>query len=134
MGYWLVALVLTAFGFIAGFSIGPPFFVVGVAMLILGPVCARPRAFWPALVAVLAFVIAAILVVPLYCVATSDAGGISTTVCSSIIGPSWSGTGLYNPPPAAFEVALRDGLTAGVVAAMATWAWISLRRRAAARS
>jgi hypothetical protein len=134
MSYWLVALVLTAFGFIAGFSIGPPFFVVGVAMLILGPLRTRPRVFWPALVGVIAFVIGVVLVVPLYCVATSDAGGLTTTVCSSIIGPSWSGTGLYNPPPAAFDVALRDGLAAGVVGAVATWALLSVPRRTASRS
>jgi hypothetical protein len=134
MGYWLIALVLTAFGFVAGFSIGPPFFVVGVAMLVLGPMRARPRVFWPALVGVIAFVIGAVLVVPLYCVATSDVGGISTTVCSSIIGPTWSGSGLYNPPPEAFDLALRDAVTAGAIAAVATWVWLGLRRRSAPRS
>jgi hypothetical protein len=134
MPYWLLALVLTGFGFIAGFSIGAPFFVVGVAMLILGPVRSKPRAFWPALIGVIAFVIGAVLVVPLYCVATSDVAGVSTTVCSSILGPTWSGSGLYNPPPEAFDLALRDGLAAGAVAAVATWAWLSLRHRSTART
>ena len=134
MSYWLIALILTTFGFLAGFSIGAPFFVVGVAMLVLGPVRTRPRAFWPALIGVITFVIGAVLVVPLYCVATSEVGGGSTTVCSSIIGPTWSGSGIYNPPPEAFNLALRDGLAAGAVAAAATWAWLSLRRRPAPRS
>lgn len=40
MSYWLVALLLTAFGFVTGFSIGAPFLLVGLAMLI----------FWPPLV------------------------------------------------------------------------------------
>jgi hypothetical protein len=134
MSYWLIALVLTTFGFITGFSIGPPFFVVGVAMLILGPVRSRPRMFWPTLVGVIAFVIGAVLVVPLYCVATSDVDGVSTTVCSSVIGPTWSGSGLYNPGPEAFDLALRDGLAAGVAALVATRTWLSIRRRAAAGS
>src|SRR6478672_7956041 len=98
MSYWLTALVLTGFGFLAGFSIGPPFFVVGVAMLVLGPFRRWPRFFAPALVGVVAFVVAAVLMVPLSCTATSENGGISTTVCSSILGATWSGTGLYNPP------------------------------------
>jgi hypothetical protein len=130
MSYWLTALVLAAFGFVTGFSIGGPFFLVGVAMLILGPIRGRPRLFWPALVSVISFVVAAALVIPISCVATSEVGGISSTVCTSILGPRWSGTGLYNPPPEAFALAFRVGIAAGVGAAAATLAGLTLRERA----
>jgi len=128
VSYWLVALLLTAFGFVTGFSIGAPFLLVGLAMLILGPLRGWPRLFWPPLVGVIAFVVVAVLVVPLSCVA-SDAGGISHTVCASIAGPTWSGTGLYNPPPEAFDLAFREGLAAALAAAIGVLTWLSLRRR-----
>ncbi len=130
MSYWLTALILTGFGFLAGFSIGPPFFLVGVAMLVLGPFRRWPRIVWPALVGLIAFVLAAVLIIPLSCTATEAVGGISTTMCSSILGPTWSGTGIYNPPPEAFTLAFRIGLGVGVVAAIATCTWLTRRRRA----
>jgi hypothetical protein len=114
---------------VGGVSIRPPVFVVGVARLLRGPVRVRPRLFLPALIGVIAFLVGVVLVIPLYCVATSDVGGVSTTVCSSILGPTWSRTGLYNPPPAAFDLAVRDGVVAGVVAAIATLAGLTFRAR-----
>ena len=129
MGYWISALLLVAFGFVTGFSIGPPFLLVGLAMLVLGPLRRWPRLFWPSLVGVVAFTLGVILVVPLYCTATAGVGGVSHTVCSSILGPTWSGSGVYNPPPEAFALALRAGLAAGVVAAIVTLTWLTLRRR-----
>lgn len=128
--YWLAALLLTAFGFITGFSIGPPFLLVGLAMLVLGPFRGRPRLFWPPLVGVVAFVVGVALVIPLSCVATSESGGVSSTVCTSILGPTWSGTGLYNPPPEAFALAFRVGIAAAVGAACGTLAWLTFRERA----
>lgn len=130
MSYWLAAVLLTAFGFVTGFSIGAPFLLVGLAMLILGPIRRRPRLFWPPLVGVVAFVIGTALMIPLSCSATSEVGGISSTVCTSIFGPTWSGTGLYNPPPEAFALAFRVGTAAAVGAAAATLAWLTFRERA----
>jgi len=130
MGYWIGALLLIAFGFVTGFSIGPPFLIVGLAMLVLGPLRRWPRLFWPPLIGVVAFWTGYLLVVPLSCTGTSTtaAGGVSHTVCSSILGPTWSGSGLYNPPPEAFALAFRAGLAAAVTAAIATLAWLTLRR------
>ena len=129
MSYWIAALLLVAFGFVTGFSIGPPFLLVGLALLVLGPVRRWPRLFWPPLVGVLAFILGVVLFVPLSCTATADAGQISKTVCTSILGPTWSGSGLYNPPPEAFALALRVGLGAGVVAAIVTFVWLTVRRQ-----
>ena len=85
MGYWIAALLLVAFGFITGFSIGPPFLLVGLAMLVLGPLRRRPRLYWPPLVGVLAFILG---VVPL--VTASGAGeygrhSVGTTVFGGMI-------------------------------------------------
>jgi hypothetical protein len=124
LSYWIAALLLVAFGFVTGFSIGPPFLVVGLALLVLGPVRRWPRLFWPPLVGVLAFSLGVVLFLPLTCTATADVGQMSKTVCTGILGPAWSGSGLYNPPPEAFALAFRAG--AGVVAAIVTFVWLTL--------
>lgn len=130
MTYWVVALAVTLFGFVAGFSIGAPFLVLGLALFVLGPFRRRPRVFWPPLVAVSAFLVTVALLFPLWCVATSEAGGGSSTVCTSIAGPTWAGTGLYNPPPEAYETPVRDGLVVAAGAALVTLSWLTIRRRA----
>jgi peptidoglycan/LPS O-acetylase OafA/YrhL len=79
------------------FSIGRPFFLVGLAMLVLGPVRRRPALFWPPLLAVVAYNAGYWAVAPLYCTATEAVGGPSTTTCSSVLGINYSGSGIYNP-------------------------------------
>lgn len=131
MGYWIAALLLVAFGFIGALSIGPPFLLVGLAMLVLGPLRRWPRLYWPPLVGVLAFILGVILVVPMYCTATAEVGQVSHTVCRSILGLSWSGTGLYNLPPEAFDLGLRVGIASGIGAAIVTFVSLTVRRRRA---
>ena len=97
MGYWITSLCLIAFGFLGALSIGRPFFLVGLAMLVLGPVRRRPAIFWPPLLAVVAYNVGYWAVAPLYCTATEKVGGPSTTTCSSVLGINYSGSGLYNP-------------------------------------
>ena len=90
MGYWIASVSLIAFGFLAMFSIGRPFFLVGVAMLVLGPLRSRPVLFWPPMVAVIAYNVGYWVVAPIYCTATQDAVGASTT-CLSLIGMGYEG-------------------------------------------
>jgi hypothetical protein len=97
MGYWIASLGLIAFGFLGALSIGRPFFLVGLAMLVLGPVRRRPALFWPPLLAVIAYNVGYWAVAPLYCTATEAVGGPSSTTCSSVLGINYSGSGTYNP-------------------------------------
>lgn len=133
MSYWVAAVVLVVFGFITGFSIGPPFLLLGMAMLVLGPLRRWPRLFWPLLVGFFAFMVGAIAVIPMTCTATEAIGGASYTVCTSLVGPTWSGAGVYNPPPEALTLALTVGIATGVATAIATFAWLTARGRGRAQ-
>lgn len=130
-GYWIVSLGLVVFGVIAALSIGQPFLMVGLTMIALRPLRSRPVLFWPPLAAVIAWNVGFFAIAPLQCTATqavgvgSELGGASTTVCSSLIGITYVGRGIYNPPlePAnhaallvaatAFSVALAVALMLG---------------------
>jgi hypothetical protein len=127
--YWVVALLLTVFGFLTGFSIGTPFLLLGLALLVLGPFRRRPRIFWPSIVAITGFIVTVALLIPMTCVATADGSGASSTVCTSIAGPTWSGTGIYNPPREAYQMPIRVGAGVATVAALATLVWLTLGRR-----
>ncbi len=111
MTYWLAVLVLLVLGFLTGFSIGLFVLLVAVAMLVLGPFRHRPLIYWPPMAGVLAFILGYLAVAPLSCEARGEVGGASTTVCSSLIGITYTGTGTYNP-------SLQPGLVAGLVAAL----------------
>ena len=123
MGYWVAGVSLIAFGVVAMFSIGRPFLLVGLAMLILGPLRRRPALFWPPLGAVIAYNVGYWAVVPLYCTATETAGGTSTTTCSSLIGIGYSGSGIYNPSldPANYAGLLLAAVAFVVVLALMLW-------------
>ena len=123
MGYWVASIGLIAFGVVAMFSIGRPFLLVGLAMLVLGPLRSRPVLFWPPLVAVIAYNVGYWAVAPLYCTATEAAGGTSTTTCSSLIGTGYSGSGIYNPSldPANQAGLLLAGIAFVVVLAAMLW-------------
>ena len=135
VGYWITSLSLIAFGVIAMFSIGRPFFLVGLAMLILGPLRNRPALFWPPLAAVVAYNVGWWAVAPFYCTAAAVAvGGTSTTTCSSLIGIGYSGTGIYNP---SLDPANQAGLLSAAVAfvvVLTTMLWQGRRARTAGRS
>lgn len=123
LAYWAFAIALTAFGLLDLVGIGAPFFLLGATLLGMGRFRHRPRAFWPPVVAVLAFIIALVLVVPLGCTRTPTAqpgSGPATegrTSCSNALGIGYSGGGDYQP---SYLPALFAGLVAGVAGASLT--------------
>lgn len=122
MSYWVTSLALVAFGFVAMFSIGRPFFLIGVAMLVLGPFRKRPIFFWPPLAAVVAWNVGFMAIAPSMCTATQTIGAVgqdsasneASTVCTSLIGITYRGSGIYNP-------SLEPANQAAFVAAVATF-------------
>ncbi len=97
MAYWLAALAVLVVGFFTGFSIGTFIMPIGLAMLALGPFRHRPLIYWPPMAAVVAFIGGYLAVAPFFCAAHAEPGGVSSTVCSSLIGIQYTGAGTYNP-------------------------------------
>ena len=118
MSYWFVCACLLVFGFLAGFSIGLPFFHVGLAMLLLGASRAHRFVFWPLLLAVIGYEVGFIAVAPFSCSATQQIGETSTTVCLSLIGLRYEGVGTYNP---SLVPGMVTGVAVAALTAIATW-------------
>jgi hypothetical protein len=128
--YWVLSLGLVTFGLVGMLSIGRPFFLVGLTMLLLGRVRRWPALFWPPLSAVVAYNVGYWAVAPFSCTATATLGGGASTVCSSLVGIVYAGPGIYNPSLApANQVALALAVATFVVV-LAGW----LVSRAVARS
>ncbi len=125
--YWIASLALVVFGFLTGFSIGQPFLLVGLTMLVLGPLRGRPLVFWPPLLGVIAYNVVYWAIAPLTCTAASDLGGSASTVCTSLIGLRYGGEGVVNP---SLLPAMAAGLLAGVLTALLVFAVLFWRRRA----
>jgi energy-coupling factor transporter transmembrane protein EcfT len=114
MGYWLLSLAVLLLGFLTGFSIGAFILPVGIALVVLGPVRRRPRVYWPALMAVVGFVVGYLLFVPLTCTATAAVpGGDGATACQSILGPEYRSAGVGEPPTDLARLAGAVGAVAG---------------------
>jgi hypothetical protein len=127
--YWIATVGLIGFGFLGMLSIGRPFLLVGLAMLLLGPFRSRPTVFWPPIAATIAWNVGFLAIAPMYCTATRTVGagsgvaGESTTVCSSPMGIVYSGPGIYNPSlePANQAALLCASATFLVVLASLLW-------------
>jgi hypothetical protein len=133
MAYWLLAVALVL-GVVAVFSIGAPFLLLGLALLVLGPLRSNRAVFWPAIAGALGFICAFVLVTPLGCSSTvSPTAGQTRTAlqaaqrveCGNIMGIEYSGTGDYRAP-------LLPALVAGLAGAGAAAAVV--RRATVARS
>ena len=124
--YWIAALALVGLGLLAGFSIGQPFFLVGIAMIVLGPFRRRPLVFWPALLAVIAYDVAYFVAAPLGCRSSGTDGGGIHTVCSNLIGLSYEGDGLYDP--SLMPAVIAGLLVAGTVLVMTFGIYGHVRR------
>lgn len=125
MAYWIASLLLIAFGFLAAFSIGQPFLLIGVAMLLLRPFRGRPLVFWPLLLAVIGWTIGYWAVAPFSCSASQPLGGAASTVCTSLIGLRYEGLGIYNPP---FMPAIAAGTAVALLTAIVVLGAVNKRR------
>jgi hypothetical protein len=122
--YRLIAVLFVGFGVLAMFSIGLPFFILGLAMLALWPLRERIPLFASLLVGVLVFLIVGVLVAPLVCTAAEEVNAGDTTVvrsrttCDNLLGITYEGTTGYNPP---LWPALASGLASGMLAGLITY-------------
>jgi hypothetical protein len=133
MAYWILTVALIAFGFIGSFSIGQPFLLLGMTMLVLGPVRRRPLVFWPPMLGVVAAVVVFMAIAPFSCSGTLDGsgpGGATTTVCTSLIGIRYEMQGFDNP---SLQPPILIGLGAGIVTALLTFALLWRRTRSGPR-
>jgi hypothetical protein len=125
--YVLVALALIVFGIAGLFSIGAPFLLTGIVMLICLSWRRDLALLLPALSAVWAFTLGYILVAPLGCSSSAVSPGHGLvrggTVCNGILF-DYSGGGSYSP---SYVPALLVGLGAALGAAILVSAL--LRRR-----
>ncbi|MBK5227614.1 MAG: hypothetical protein JJE05_03815 [Actinobacteria bacterium] len=134
--YIPLAILLIGFGILSGFSIGLPFFILGIAMVLVWPLRRRRPLFESLVVGTLAFVIVGVLAAPLSCTAstklessrhplrTESTSGIGDhTTCDNLLGLTYEGTTGYNPP---LWPAVVAGAAAGVLTATITY---RLRRR-----
>jgi hypothetical protein len=127
--YTILAVGLVLFG-AALFSIGIPFLLTGLVMLVLFPWRRRRDVLWPLLASVWGLTLGYILVAPLSCTSSvAPAGevlrsGGSVTECNGLFF-DYSGIGSYNPP-------LLPALLIGVVVAFGAWLAVKalLTRRA----
>ena len=131
MGYWALAVGLITFGVLGMFSIGLPFFIVGVTMLVLGRLRHRSRLFWPPLFAVIGYVVGYWAVLPTMCAATAGYSGPSTTTCSSLIGVQYGEAEAYN---LARDLAQQSGIVLGAIAFFAVLAVTMWRTRTSPRT
>jgi hypothetical protein len=102
--YWIAAVALVVFGVLGGFSIGGPFLILGMAMLVLGPVRQRPRLFWPVIAGVVAFNVGYWAVTPMVCTTTAHLGEEASTVCTNLLGHPLRGRRRLQPLPRAGPV------------------------------
>jgi hypothetical protein len=104
--YAALAVGLVLFGIVGLFSIGAPFLLTGLAMLVCFPWRRRPDILWPALAGVWGLTLGYILVAPLSCTGTATATAtptgtvtvrMATTTCNGLL-LDYSGGPSYNAP------------------------------------
>ena len=122
--YIPLAILLIGFGILSGFSIGLPFFILGIVMVLVWPLRRRRPLFESLIVGTLAFVIVGVLAAPLGCTSTESTSGIGDhTNCDNLLGLRYEGTTGYVAP---LWPALIAGAAAGVLAGSISYL---LRRR-----
>jgi hypothetical protein len=103
LAYAFLAVVLIIFGYAGLFSVGAPFLLTGLVMLICFPWRRRRGILWPAIAAVWGFTLGYVLIAPLGC---SQTGGVpliqaasaaARTTCNGAFF-DYSGGASFNPP------------------------------------
>jgi len=101
LGYAFLAVALTTFGIAGLFSIGAPFLLTGLVMLICFPWRRRREVLWPAIAGVWGFTAGYVLVAPLGCTRTVTLprafASVATTTCNGVVF-DYSGAAAYSPP------------------------------------
>lgn len=137
--YPALAVGLVLFGIVGLFSIGAPFLITGLAMLVCFPWRRRPDILWPTLAGVWGLTLGYILVAPLSCTGTATATtnptgtvtvGMATTTCNGLL-LDYSGGPSYNPP---LLPALLLGLTMAAASVVLVRMAFARRRRTPASS
>ena len=127
--YVVLAIALVAFGMLAVFSIGMPFLLTGLAMIVLFPWRYRRDVLWPTLAAIWGLVIGYLVVAPWGCTAEVGSGAAATTTCDGVF-IDYSGGASYDAP---LLPALVVGLVVGALSAWALRALIRSRPNVHAR-
>ncbi len=106
-GYWIVVAVLCLFGFVGIFSVGMPFLLLGITLAVVAPWRRQRAVLWPAVTAVVGFVVGYVLVAPLSCSTSATSADpqlllnpvppARTTSCTNLLGIGYSGSGSYGP-------------------------------------
>lgn len=95
IAYWMVAVALVAFGFSGLLTIGAPFLLTGLALMLAAPWRRTPSVLWAVLVGVWSFVGGYLLATPVRC----TTGGFmdKVTVCTYVFGIRYTAFGAHNP-------------------------------------
>ena len=139
--YAALAVGLVLFGIVGLFSIGAPFLLTGLAMLVCFPWRRRPDILWPALAGVWGLTLGYVLVAPLTCTSTEYADTVAgvtragvtragVTRCNGIF-VRYSGGPSYNAP---LLPALLFGLAMAAASAVLVRMAFARRRRTPASS
>lgn len=123
-GYWIAVVTLLVLGFITGFTIGPVFWFMALAMIVLGPFRSKPRIFRSGVASFIGFIIGYAVMVPFSCTQTaasdvvSGVESVSPVVCESIVGIEYSGDDPFDPT---VLPALISGVALAVLGGAVTW-------------
>jgi hypothetical protein len=128
--YWAIVVALILFGWLAIFSIGAPFLLLGITLAVLFPWRTRRGALATGMAVILGLVVGYVIVAPLSCTGTATAvsvlGGAQSegsTTCNNLLGITYQGSGIYNP---SLLPALLGGIALAAIAGVTT-AWIYRR-------
>ena len=118
LAYYALAVLLMGLGLLTMLSFGAPIFLIGLALVVLGPARVKPRIFWPMLAAVICFFVGFL---PIGAASCSMTAASAHTICTNLVGMRFAGS---NQP---LLLGVAAGLVAGVAGAVGTRARITAR-------